>query len=595
VLGGVFFMTKKIEIDLDTLDLFSYTTITQPEWVPTRKLAPYDLKRKAYLDIETTGLDPETCRVIMVGVKQDENIVIFDDSDEKILLRKTIMLFDIVKLDILIGHNLFKFDLPFLIARCNKHGVKHNFKLGDKEKTISASSFQGSPIKFMPVYLSNVEIIDTFQQICVWDKSVSKLTSYNLKSSVLALNLRTEKRLELSNNQIQECYKKGDLETVKIYLIYDLEDTELLGNFLIPIVYYQMKIVPNIRLQELAVVSPALKAQKIHQALIQGDEPTTDTKLAYDGGKVALHKPGIHRNVAKIDVSSLYPSIMLTYGVCSRKDPEHKFLGVLRYMTTERLKLKKLAKDGNQEADHQQNSLKILINGSYGFLGTAGYSFNDFNAAALVTAYGRKILKLMEDFIQNNNGLLIESDTDGVIFSHADPETLVNLLSDELPKGIKVELEFKDCVASVPKAKNYTIITAKGKIINKGAKRIDIPLINEFKIEYLKAYAINEETAQKYYQDLIAELKTGIYPLAKLTITRKIAKSEKKLIEMGFGKAGDIVSFYYGYDSRNSPIEITTGEYNTEYYIKKLNFLMQEMYGLSDKPIDHKEQLSLSF
>jgi len=585
---------NRIDVDLDALDLNYIPDVTPAKWQPTIKLTPYAQKSKVYLDIETTGLDPERSKVIMVGLRDHQGTVtIFADSNEKVLLQRTINYLNVTKPDILIGHNVFNFDLPFLITRCKKHEINNNLKLGTQEKTISSSSFQGAPIRFIPVYFGNTQILDTFQQLCVWDKSANKLTSYNLKYAVLTLKLREDKRLELSNNQIQECYQKGNLETIKTYLAYDLEDTELLANFLIPIVYYQLKIVPNLFLQELAVASPALKAQKIHQALIKSEsEPIADIPYQYEGGKVTIHNSGIHRNVAKIDVSSLYPSIMLKYGICSRKDPEHKFLGVLEYMTNERLKLKKLAKGGDLEADHQQNALKILINGSYGFLGTGGYSFNDYEAAALVTAYGRKILNLMEDLIKLNDGLLIESDTDGVIFSHPQPEPLFKGLSDGLPDGIKVELEYKNCVASVPKAKNYTILKPDGKIINKGAKRTDLPVVNDFKVDYLKAYAVSEDAAQGYYQGIVNDLKSGNYPLERLTITRKIAKSEKKLIEKGFGQAGDTVSFYYGLDFKNNPTEVTTGDYHKEYYVSKIRELLAEMIG---KIEDNNEQLFLKF
>jgi hypothetical protein len=51
-----------------------------------------------------------------------------------------------------------------------------------------------------------------------------------------------------------------------------------------------------------------------------------------DDRRLELSVTEIRQCVAKIDLSSLYPSVMIRYGICSRKDPEHKFLGVLEYM-----------------------------------------------------------------------------------------------------------------------------------------------------------------------------------------------------------------------------------------------------------------------
>jgi len=35
---------------------------------------------------------------------------------------------------------------------------------------------------------------------------------------------------------------------------------------------------------------------------------------------LVISVPGLHKHIAKIDVSSLYPSIMFKYGICFRKD-----------------------------------------------------------------------------------------------------------------------------------------------------------------------------------------------------------------------------------------------------------------------------------
>ncbi len=135
-----------------------------------------------------------------------------------------------------------------------------------------------------------------------------------------------------------------------------------------------MNYVPNLNFQTLAIASSALKAQKIHQRLLPGVEPDADGQAGFDGGTVELLKPGLHSNVAKIDVSSLYPSIMLRYGICSRKDTENRFLGVLEYMRSERLRLKALGKQGDQSASFQEKALKVLINGSYGLFGIGYYT-----------------------------------------------------------------------------------------------------------------------------------------------------------------------------------------------------------------------------
>ena len=520
----------------------------------------------------------------MVGLLLDGATTIITDPDERTLLDKAIAYLNRHKPDCLIGHNLFNFDIPFLMERSRLRVIPHPFRRGGKTSRITASSVNGKPIEFTPIYWNGVNILDTYQQIAVWDKQAAKLDRYDLKSSVIALGLRDDRRLELSVNEIRSCWESGDTDTIESYLKFDLDDTKLLADFLLPVVYYQLAYVPALTFQQIAISSPALKAQKIHQGLLPQLDPVADEPLKFEGGKVELVSPGLHHQVAKIDVSSLYPSIMLRYGICSRKDTENKFLGAMAYMVSERLRLKDLAKSGDKSASFQEKSLKILINGAYGFMGTGFYTFNDYGAAALVTAYGRKILDLMVDVVTSHGGTVIETDTDGVIFSHDDPDTVKIAVSRSLPSGITIDLELAGCGLYAPKAKNYVIVHPDGKTTVKGLfrKRSRYPLENRFPIEFLKLYFMDSPAqAEDYHQQTRSLLIDRRIDVEDLTITRKIGSAEKNLVELGIGKPGDRVSYWYQKHTRTHaktgrplkprPIETNSGEYWVDYYVGELD------------------------
>jgi DNA polymerase, archaea type len=555
----------RIEVDLDRLSLDYRPTVTTPSWAPTTSVKPYEQLTKLYLDIETTGLDPLVDRVLMVGLMSETGVkTIITDPDERVILTLTIDYLKANKPDCLIGHNLINFDLPFISTRSRINKIQHPFTKATKTTRITSSSVHGKPIEFTPVYWKGTDILDTYQQIAIWDKAAAKLSSYGLKNSVIALGLREDRRLELSVERIRECWDNGDLATIQDYLEFDLDDTQLLANFLLPVVYYQMNYVPDLNFQTLAIASPALKAQKIHTSLLPGIKPNADGKSGFEGGTVELLKPGLHSNVAKIDVSSLYPSIMLRYGICSRKDTENRFLGVLDYMRSERLRLKALSKSGDRSASFQEKSLKVLINGSFGFFGTGYYSFNDYEAAAMVTAYGRKILHLMVSVVESCGGLTIEIDTDGIFFSHTDPETVSKAVADALPDGIEIELELKHCGLYVPNAKSYVLVSVEGKTSVKGLfrKRNRYPLQNEFPIEFIKLYFTQGlDAAEDYYKE-----------------TRSMLSS---LVELGIGKPKDTVSYWYkqfdryhsktGKPLKPMPVQTNSGEYWVDYYVGELD------------------------
>jgi len=360
---------SRYDVDLDKLDLNYQPTTPIPSWKPTTSVPPYESLTKLYIDIETRGLDPETGRIYMVGLMNEKDeITIITNDCEKTLLIETMVFLTTNQPQVLVGHNHVTFDLPFLARRCRINGLSHPFKRYDKISKITSASVNGKPIEFLPIYWSGTHIIDTYHQIAIWDKAASKLSSYGLKGSVLALKLREDRRLELDYKQIDKCWVDGNLEPMIEYLKYDLDDTKLLADFLLPIVYYQLNYVPGIPFQALST-SSAIKHQKIHESLLVKEYanqykklPFADERVSYEGGKVGLIKSGLFSNVAKIDVASLYPSIMLRYCIASRKDPDNLFLGVLQYMRDERLRLKKLAKEGDRGSSFQEQSLKVLIN-----------------------------------------------------------------------------------------------------------------------------------------------------------------------------------------------------------------------------------------
>jgi DNA polymerase, archaea type len=583
----------RMNVDLDRLALSYEPSIPVPSWEPTAELKTYESLSKLYLDIETTGLDPQVDRVLMVGLMDDQgDHHIITNQDEKVLLTEVMAYLKTNKPQCLIGHNHIAFDIPFLITRSDRHHVKHPFRLANKTSRITSASFHGKPIEFTPVYWKGTDILDTFQQIAIWDKSASKLSGYGLKNSTIALGLRDDRRLELTVNEIRECWDSGNLDRIREYLVFDLEDTKLLADFLLPVVWYQMAYVPNLSFQMMAVASPALKAQKVHQSLLPGLEPESDEQVGFDGGKVELLAPGLHSDVAKIDVASLYPSIMLKYGICSKKDPEHRFLGWLQYLTRERLRLKELAKRGDKSANFKQNAMKILINGSYGFLGTGFYSFNDYEAAAL-TAYGRKILKVMTETVDRCGGVPIELDTDGILFSDHNPQQTAAAVSLALPEGINIDLELVNCGLYAPKAKNYVIVHPDGKTTIKGVfrKRNRPPIERSFPVEYLKLYFMESPAAaDEYYQQVRESIASGSIDVEQLTITRKISVSEKNLVELRLGLPGETVSYWYAEQPRrhartgraldSKAIETNTQPYWVEYYLEKLDTQRAEILGI---------------
>jgi DNA polymerase elongation subunit (family B) len=634
----------RIVINEDELDLFNYFDQDKIKpWQPRITLKPFSELTQLILDIETTGLDSKTCQIVLIGLMNErgKSIIIDCLKDEKAGLKEFIRVVRAKKPELLCTFNGFSFDLPFLLEKFKKYGITdHPFEVNTRrEKVFRTAQKFGKPAIYNDIYCTSgdkksITIIDLYHQVLAWDFIARKLTEYSLKQSVLQMGLRKEQRLELSFEEMMIIVKSGNLEKFKEYLVYDLEDIKLLADTLIPGIYYQKLILPDWNLQSLSTSGNGSKWNDILKKHYIKDLPESSVKYLFQGGLTGANN-GLFINASKIDVSSLYPSIMLTYGVCPDKDKDCFMLSVLKYLKDFRMNLKdkKKEKTATSEEIRTEASYKVLINSGYGALGTMGIEFNDYVAAALVTAYGRKILKLMMKIIIDNGGKIATCDTDGIWFSTDDPtfekNRLIHKLAKKLmPKGIDIDYENEAIALFVPPndkiktkktkknksvdnsetqtsglKKNYIMVLTDGRIKCKGrfVKRDVCKLQKDFQPQIVKLLTDSKQKANSYYQEILQQMKSGIYPISNLTITRKIRKGEKTLVNQGVGKEGDEVSFYRAADKacfskktgkllkKTETIFTSKGVPNWEYYIDLVEKMYHEVIQFTE--VDNSKNL----
>lgn len=400
-----------LHIDETKLDIFSYYKKLIPQWEPKRTVRPYTELSQVHLDIETQGLDPNIHKILLIGLNNERNMRVMINAydDERAAILKLFEILENKKPDILNVFRGFEFDLPFIIRRCEILGIVHPFKVADKIKVFKTAQKFSKPTSYYPIYLSysqgwgyprhQVAIIDSYHQVLAWDFVARVMTEHNLKAAPVQMGLTDRERVTLSYPEMQQCEKRGDWQTFRKYLDYDLTDTKLLGDALIPPLYYQ-KLFLDWNFQSISTAGNGSKWQSI--LADQYPEyylPETDEKRKFKGALTIAFagffgKNGVTQDYecTKFDVTSLYPTSMLLWGIHSRKDNEAYLLMILKYMRAKRIQLKAISGD-DKEADRMQAMLKVLINSGYGQFGTTGIGFNDYQAAALVTAYGRAVFR----------------------------------------------------------------------------------------------------------------------------------------------------------------------------------------------------------
>ena len=182
--------------------------------------------------------------------------------------------------------------------------------------------------------------------------------------------------------------------------------------------------------------------------------PMAEDSGKFTGGLSRLLCTGYVKNVIKLDYNSLYPSIILTWGIEDEKDLSHAMLNFLEYVLTTREQSKSLKKkagkivDAYEERinngekltkkerkeyekaqsdyafnDKKQAQQKVLGNsffGSYGSNNGSVFPWKSVECAERTTCTGRQSLRLMISHFAKLGYKPIVGDTDGFNFQLPD-------------------------------------------------------------------------------------------------------------------------------------------------------------------------------
>jgi DNA polymerase I len=364
-------------------------------------------------DIETNGLTVDQhSRVLLISAtfRHGGNIErrLFSEDEygsQKELVSAWAKWVREVNPSVLLGHNIFGFDLPYL-AHCA--GID-SLKLGRDGSVVRfsdrTSQFRkdgSQTYDYVNALVYGREVIDTMFLAMKFDIA-RNYESYGLKAIVKHEGLERTGRDHYDASKIRDNWSDPvEREKIKRYAIDDADDALKLFDLMIPSFFYYTQSVPR-SLQ--SVVNSATGSQinslMIRAYLQAGHSIAKGCPSVEYEGAISFAVPGIHKNVLRFDVASLYPSVIRQYKVYPKdKDPGGLFIKMVDYFTEERLKNKKLGKEtGDRYFKDLEQSQKIAINSMYGFLGAPKLNYNHPEGAAEVTRHGRRILQAAIKYI----------------------------------------------------------------------------------------------------------------------------------------------------------------------------------------------------
>ncbi|KAM4533563.1 DNA polymerase alpha catalytic subunit isoform 2-T2 [Odontesthes bonariensis] len=375
--------------------------------------------------------------------------------------------------DVLVGHDLFGFDLEVLLQRINVCKVPHWSKIGRLRRANMPKL--GGRGAFAEKSATCGRLVCDVE---ISAKELIRCKSYHLTE--LAAQVLKVERATVPQEGIKNLYSDSP------QLLYLLEltwtDAKLILQIMcelnvLPLALQITNIAGNVMSRTLMggrserneflllhafhdknFIVPDKPSFKKAQLETNEREDDVDAgkgkrkkKAAYAGGLVLDPKVGFYdRFVLLLDFNSLYPSIIQEFNICfttvqreaqnSQKknyedeaeeipeipDPNLE-MGILpkeiRKLVERRKQVKQLMKqqdlnpDLYMQYDIRQKALKLTANSMYGCL---GFSFSRFYAkplAALVTHKGREILMHTKDMVQNMSLEVIYGDTDSIMIN----------------------------------------------------------------------------------------------------------------------------------------------------------------------------------
>lgn len=585
-----------------------------------------DLKRMQ-LDIETfskygfsNAARPED-RIILISLSDNSGWEYMVDGRSK---TEADMLTELVGIirdrdpDVIEGHNIYNFDLPYLMRRCEMNNVK--LKIGREmlEPKLSAprSGSGERDTDYLSIDIPGRHIIDTYLLVQAYDYSRHELESYGLKSVAKAFGFASPDRVYIEGAKISETWLK-DPDLLVRYAFDDVRETRLIAEHLSRTNFYLSQMLPYNYGQ-----IPRGSAAKIESLFVREylrkkhSIPRPGTGRQTSGGYTDVFLRGVAGPIIHADVESLYPSIMITYNISPPTDELGVFQKTLRHLTKLRLATKKEMREEvdpvrKSRLDAAQSSLKILINSFYGYLGYSRGIFNDYAAADMVTETGQKILRQMIAEIGERGGTLLEVDTDGLYFVPPEgsrgeeaEKKFVAALARSLPSGINLSLDGRYAKMLSYKKKNYALLGYDGKIKIRGSALISRSM-ERFAREFIHetmAFILNEdiEGIHRLFSDYTRKILHRELPLQKMVRTEAVretideylaaVKANRRnrtatfeaAINAGISvKSGDRVSYYIVGNDPNPRTfmnavlydekETQPQEYNAQYYVRKLN------------------------
>ncbi len=286
------------------------------------------------------------------------------------------------------------------------------------------------------------------------------------------------------------------------------------------------------------------------------------------GGLVFTPPVGVFKNVAEIDFSQMYPTIMVKYNISpetvrrygkGRVVPETGYVidmsrkGIVPMALEKVLKKRaiyKKLKNIDPRYNERQKAIKWILVTCFGYLGYRNARFGKIEAHESVTAIGREILLKAKEIAESRGFTILHALTDSLWVTKdgmtgQDVEELVRDISNST--GISIDVEGTYRWIAFPSSKGvrgvgvpnrFFGVFEDGKIKIRGLmlRRRDVPeFVKKAQKEFISSIArfdnpnpeIVESIGRKIFRRYQIEIKEGILPYHEFVISIRVRRNWK--------------------------------------------------------------------
>ncbi len=384
---------------------------------------------------------------------------------------------------------------------------------------------------------------------------------------------------------------------------------------------------------------------------------TGRTRESIEGGYVHTLNPGLYEWVVTLDFKSMYPSIIIENNICfTTLDPEGttvsptgvRFLSkearvgllprILKNLMKERDATKKKMREEKDREKKEyyyrlQDAIKVLMNAFYGVMASAFYRFTNPEIGGSITAFARQNITSIIQQLESEGIKVIYADTDSVFYQSPFQD-----LDKTCEHAKKIAERFSHGTISMDFEKVMRSFFSHGKKKRYAGKVIwpnEELIVRGYEIRRTDAFELQSESQMRVFElllngetdaaielakGLVKELKSGVIPhdlvpeetlpLELLVISRSVkeeseydhpesmsnVQAAQKLRKMGQEVVAGMKVSWMVTDGKSSPQQVEpyvsglpfTAKPDWEYYARRLAQTLSyvtEVYGWDEKAL----------